>query len=89
MHSVDYFAHKLSLSNTHKLHSSWLGVLNAWMNGYSALLHNIDQVNTLSSRLKMDYSCASKYFLRNRIEKTTTKIITKLLMGLDFKILSQ
>ena len=35
------FAHILYLSNTHKLHDHWLGVLYAWMNGYSTLLHNI------------------------------------------------
>ena len=38
---VDYFAHILYLSNTHKLHDHRLGVLYAWMNGYSTLLHNI------------------------------------------------
>ena len=38
---VDYFAHLLYLSNTHKLHGHRLGVLYAWMNGYSSLLHNI------------------------------------------------
>ena len=32
----------------------------------------------------MDYSCTSKYFLTNQIEKTTTKIIIKMLMILDF-----
>ena len=48
----------------------------------------LHQVNTLSSRLKMDYSCTSKYFLTNQIEKTTTKIIIKMLMILDFKMLS-
>ena len=48
----------------------------------------LHQVNTLSSRLNMDYSCASKYFLTNQIEKTTTKIIIKMLMILDFKLLS-
>ena len=31
----------------------------------------------------MDYSCTSKYFLTNQIEKTTTKIIIKMLMILD------
>ena len=41
IHLVDSFAHKLYLSNTHKLHGSWLGVLYAWMNGYSTLLYNI------------------------------------------------
>ena len=34
----------------------------------------------------MNYSCTSKYFLRNQIGKTTTKIIIKMLMILDFKI---
>ena len=48
----------------------------------------LHQVNTLSSRLNMDYSCTSKYFLINQIENTTTKIIIKMLMVLDFKILS-
>ena len=47
----------------------------------------LHQVNTLSSRLNMDYSCTSKYFLTNQIEKTR-KIIIKMLMILDFKILS-
>ena len=48
----------------------------------------LHQVNTLSSRLNMDYSCTSKYFFTNQIEKTTPKIIIKMLMILDFKILS-
>ena len=48
----------------------------------------LHQVNTLSSRLNMDYSCTSKYFLTNQIEKATTKIIIKMLMTFDFKILS-
>ena len=47
----------------------------------------LHQVNTLSSRLNMDFSCTSKYFLTNQIEKTTTTIIVKMLMILDFKIL--
>ena len=38
---VDYFAHILYLSNTHKLHGHRLGIFYAWMNGYSTLLHNI------------------------------------------------
>ena len=48
----------------------------------------LHQINTLSSRLNMDYSCTSKYFLTNQIEKPTTKIVIKMLMILDFKILS-
>ena len=85
---ADYFAHILYLSNTHKLHGHRLGVLYAWMNGYSTLLQILDQVNTLSSRLNMDYSCTSQYFLTNQIEKTTTKIIIQMLVILGFKILS-
>ena len=53
--------------------------------GYCIILH---QVNTLPSRLNMDHSCTSKYFLTNLIGKTATKIITKMLMILDFNILS-
>ena len=59
--------------------------------GWMVIVHCcilLQQVNTLSSRLNRDYSCASKYFLRNQIEKTTTKIIIKMLMVLGFKILS-
>ena len=59
--------------------------------GWMVIVHCciiLHQVNTLSSRLNMDYSCTSKYFLTNLIEKTTTKIIIKMLMILDFKILS-
>ena len=37
--------------------------------------------------LNMDYSCTSKYFSTNQIEKTTTKTIIKMLMILDYKIL--
>ena len=61
------------------------------MHGWMVIVHCciiLHQVNTLSSRLNMDYSCTSKYFLTNKIEKTTTKIIIKMLMILDFKILS-
>ena len=46
------------------------------------------QVNTLSSRLNMDYSCTSKYFLTNQTENTTTKIIIKMFMILDLKLFS-
>ena len=60
------------------------------MHGWMVIVHCciiLHQVNTLSPRLNMDYSCTSKYFLTNQIEKTTTKIIIKMLMILDFKIL--
>ena len=46
--------------------------------GWMVIVHccNIlHQVNTLWSRLNMDYSCTTKYFLTNQIEKTTTKVI--------------
>ena len=46
----------------------------------------VHQVNTLSSRLNLDYSCTSKYFLTNLIEKTTRKIIIKMLVILDFRL---
>ena len=58
-----------------------------FMHGWMVIVHCciiLHQVNTLN----MDYSCTSQYFLTNRIEKTTTKIIIKMLMILDFKILS-
>ena len=61
------------------------------MHGRMVIVHCciiLHQVNTLPSRLNMDYSCTSKFFLTNQIEKTTTKIIIKMLMILDFKILS-
>ena len=62
------------------------------MHGWMVIVHCciiLHQVNTSSSRLNMDYSCTSKYFLTNQTEKkTTTKIIIKMLMILDFKILS-
>ena len=48
----------------------------------------LHQVKTLSSRLNMDYGFTSKYFLTNQIEKTTTKIIIKMIMILDFRIRS-
>ena len=60
------------------------------MHGWMVIVHCciiLHQVNTLSSRLNMDYSCTSKYFLTNQMEKTTTKTITNMLMILDFKIL--
>ena len=59
--------------------------------GWMVIVHCcivLRQVNTLSSRLNMDYSCTSKYFLTNQIEKTKTKIIIKMLMIFDFKILT-
>ena len=48
----------------------------------------LHQVNTLSSRSNMDYSCTSKYFLTNQIEKNNNKNNHYYAHDLDFKILS-
>ena len=86
---VDYFAHKLYPSNTHKLHGSWLGVLYAWMNGYSALLHNIAPGKNIVIKVEYGLQLRFKIFLKKSDRKKTHKnIIIKLLMVLDFKILS-
>ena len=57
---------------------------------FSTLLHNIapGKYIVIKVELNMNYSCTSKYFLTNQIEKATTKIIIKMLMILDFKIFS-
>ena len=52
------------------------------------LLHNIAPSKHIVIRLNIDYSCTLKYFLTNQIKQITTKIIIKMLMILDFKILS-
>ena len=89
IHLVDYFAHKLYLSNTHKLHESWLGVLYAWMNGYSTLLHNIAPGKYIVIKVEYGLQLCFKTFLKKSDrKKKTTKIIIKMLMVLDFKILS-
>ena len=88
-HLVDYFAHKLYLSNTHKLHGSWLGVLYAWMNGYSTMLHNIAPGKYIFIKVEYGLQLRFKIFLKKSDrKKATTKIIIKMLMVLDFKILS-
>ena len=89
IHLVDYFAHKLYLSNTHKLHGSWLGVLYAWMNGYSTLLHNIAPGKYIVIKVEYELQLRFKIFLKKSDrKKTTTKISIKMLMVLDFKVLS-
>ena len=59
----------------------------AWMNGYSTLLHNIAPGKYIIIKVEIGLQLHAKY-RTNQIEKTTTKIIIKMLMILDFKILS-
>ena len=66
---VDYFALILHLSNTHKLHGHWLGVLYAWMNGYSTSLHNIAPGKYIVIKVEYGLKLHFKYFLKNQIEK--------------------
>ena len=68
-HLVDYFAHKLYLSNTHKLHGSWLGVLYAWMNGYSTLLHNIAPGKYIVIKVEYELQLRFKIFLKKSDRK--------------------
>ena len=79
-------AHKLYLSNTHKLHGSWLGVLYAWMNGYSTLLHNIAPGKYIVIKVEYGLQLHFKIFLNKSGRKKI--IIIKMLMILDFKIRS-
>ena len=63
--------------------------LYAWMNGHSTLLHNIAPDKYIVIKVEYGLQLRFKiYFLRNQIEKTTTKIIIKMLMVLDFRLLS-
>ena len=56
------------------------------MNGYDTLLHYIAPGKYIVIKVEYGLQFTSKYFLTNQIEKTTTKIIIKMLMILDFKI---
>ena len=77
------------LSNTHKPHGHRLGVLYAWMNGYSTLLHNIAPGKYIAIKVECGLQLHFKIFLnKSDRKKTTTKIIIKMLMISDFKILS-
>ena len=60
---VEYFAHILYPSNTHKLHGPWLGVLYAWMNGYSTLLHNIAPGKYIVIKVEYGLQLLFKIFL--------------------------
>ena len=73
IHLVDYFAHKLYLSNTHKLHGSWLGVLYAWMNGYSTLLHNIAPGKYIVIKIEYGLQLRFKIFLKKSDRKNNNK----------------
>ena len=77
---VDYFAHKLYLSNTHKLHGSWFGVLYAWMNGYSTLLHNIAPGKYIVIKVEYELQLRFKIFLKKSDKKKKKKIIIKMLI---------
>ena len=78
----------LYLSNTHKLHGHWQDVLCAWVNGYSTLLHNIAPGKYIVIKVEYGLQLHFKIFLYKSDRKTTAKIIIKMLMILDFKILS-
>ena len=59
------------------------------MNGYSTLLHNIAPGKYIVIKVKYWLQLHFKIFLNNQIEKNNNrKIIIKMLMILDFKILS-
>ena len=77
---VEYFAHILYPSNTHKLHGLWLGVLYAWMNSYSTLLHNIAPGKYIIIKVEYGLQLHFKIFLNKSDRKTTTKIIIKMLI---------
>ena len=85
---VHYFAHILYLSNTHKQHDPWLDVLYAWMDGYSTLLHTIALGNYIVIKVEYGLQLHFKIFLNKSERKRTTKLIVKMLMILDVKILS-
>ena len=63
---------------------SILDVLHARMNGYSALLHNIAPGKYIVIKVEYGLQLHFKIFLNKSERKTTTKIIIKMLMILDF-----
>ena len=84
---VYYYEHILYLSNTHKLHGHRLGVLYAWMNGYSTSLHNIAPGKYIVIKVEYGLQLHFKIFLnKSDRKKTATKIIIKMLIVSDFKI---
>ena len=70
MKIVDYFAHILYLSNTHKLHGH---VLYAWMNGYSTLLHNIAPSKYIVIKVENGLQLHFKIFLNRSDRKANNK----------------
>ena len=59
------------------------------MNGYSTLFHNIAPDKYIAIKVEYGLQLHFKYFLTNQIEKKKKKKkIIKMLMILDFKILS-
>ena len=71
---VDCFAHIyiMYLSNTNKLHDHWLGVLYAWMNGYSTLLHKIAPDKYIAIDVEYGLQLHFKIYLNKLDRKTTT-----------------
>ena len=65
-----------------------VGVLYALLNGYNTVLHNIAPGKYIVIKVEYGLPLHFKINFTNQIEKTTTKIIIKMLMILDFKILS-
>ena len=58
-----FFEHILYLSNTHKLHGPSLGILFAWMNGYSTLLLYIAPVKYIVIKVEYGLQLHFKIFL--------------------------
>ena len=63
-------------------------ILYAWINGYCTLLHNIAPDKCIVIKAEYGLQLHFKIFLNKSDRKTTTKIIIKMLMVWDFKILS-
>ena len=81
-----FFEHILYLANTHKLHGPSLGIIFAWMNGYSTLLHYISPVKCIVIMVEYGLQVHFKIFLnKSDRKKTTTEVIIKMLIILDFK----
>ena len=68
-----FIAYILYLSNTHKLHGPWLGVLYAWMNGYSTWLHNIAPGKYIGIKVEYGLQLHFKIFLKKSDRKNNNK----------------
>ena len=51
------------------IHGSWLGVLYAWMNGYSTLLHNIAPGKYIVIKVEYELQLRFKIFLKKSDRK--------------------